>query len=101
MNRDSGTDSANGGWLRRLVRHQSTLHPPDETLPSVFFLLFWVERYLLPPLLPERDAALTPVRELETERSTEPDLLPEREVGSVLCLIVCAIAACAIAAFII
>ena len=21
MNRDSGTDSANGGWLRRLVRH--------------------------------------------------------------------------------
>src|ERR1017187_1889693 len=22
VNRDSGTDSANGGWLRRLVRHQ-------------------------------------------------------------------------------
>jgi len=21
LNRDSGTDSANGGWLRRLVRH--------------------------------------------------------------------------------
>jgi hypothetical protein len=21
VNRDSGTDSANGGWLRRLVRH--------------------------------------------------------------------------------
>ena len=23
VNRDSGTDSANGGWLRRLVRHQN------------------------------------------------------------------------------
>jgi hypothetical protein len=22
VNRDSGTDRANGGWLRRLVRHQ-------------------------------------------------------------------------------
>jgi hypothetical protein len=67
----------------------------------MFLFLFWVERYLLPPLLPERDAALTPVRELETDRSAEPDLVPEREVGSVLCLIVCAIAVCKIAAFII
>src|ERR1035438_7627123 len=26
VNRDSGTDSANGGWLRRLVRHQLSFH---------------------------------------------------------------------------
>jgi len=25
VNRDSGTDSANGGWLRRLVRHRGQL----------------------------------------------------------------------------
>src|ERR1039458_10190203 len=27
VNRDSGTASANGGWLRRLVRHQRQRHP--------------------------------------------------------------------------
>src|ERR1035438_2605432 len=26
VNRDSGTDSANGGWLRRLVRHTVESH---------------------------------------------------------------------------
>ena len=77
-------------------KRQSTLHPPDETLVPGFFLRFAVEAYFLPPLLPERDAALAPVREPETERPTEPELLPEREGKSLLYL-----AACAIAAFII
>src|SRR5277367_2511810 len=26
VNRDSGTDRANGGWLRRLVRHHGSCH---------------------------------------------------------------------------
>ncbi len=38
VNRDSGTDSANGGWLRRLVRLRETQlfflfhQPPDDPL---------------------------------------------------------------------
>jgi hypothetical protein len=62
-----------------------------------FFFLVFVEAdlYLLPPLLPEREAALLPVREPDTDLPTEPDLLPERDGKSRLCL-----AACKIAAFI-
>ena len=36
-NRDSGTDSANGGWLRRLVRQHSHL---DANIPSDKALLY-------------------------------------------------------------
>ena len=81
------------GSLQRMVRHQSILHPPDGAVVLVLFLRFVVELYLLPPLLPERDAALAPVREPETERPTEPELLPEREGKSLLYFAVCAIAA--------
>lgn len=61
------------------VRHQSVLHPPAG--PITFFRIFFlaVEMYLLPPLLPEREAVLIPVREADTDLPTEPDPLPERD----------------------
>jgi hypothetical protein len=34
VNRDSGTDSANGGWLRRLVRHTVSHNTGSKTTAS-------------------------------------------------------------------
>ena len=47
MNRDSGTASANGGWLRRLVRRLGFKLPVRQALGMKYHRLSTEERYEL------------------------------------------------------
>jgi hypothetical protein len=83
VNRDSGTDRANGGWLRRLVRHQRReIHNKIKQIQTLthlqapHLLAASNQRELNPNSLPMTYSSQIEILNLPPSQSTQKHLKP-------------------------
>ena len=70
VNRDSGTDSANGGWLRRLVRQLGFKLPVRQTRWMKYHRLSAEERYAIAAMRQQKMGVIKMAQQLGRHRST-------------------------------